>query len=430
MENLPLPKVMDLLLDTVCVVDEYGRYIYVSASMEQLLGYRPEELLGQNMIDLVHPEDRERTLNAAGEIMSGQPKAHFQNRYLHRDGRVIDIMWSARWSDDDRLRLAVARDITALKRAERMQAALYRISEAAHLADGLPALYERIHQIISELLPVETFCVVRLDSENQTLSTSYCSGPQACAYDSLALNSDSPTARVISSGRTILIAGNADSDGRSWLGVPLTADQSVVGALVLESPAGGTQYAAHDQDLLQFVSTQVASAIERKQAEARLSYMARHDPLTGLPNRALFQDRMDVALRRAQRDQEYAGLLYLDLNDFKQINDSFGHAVGDGVLKDIARRLLECVRKSDTVARMGGDEFTILLANLSTPDDIGGVVEKVRDAVAAPLTLEDGVVNLSASVGASVYPANGRTSEELLQYADTGMYAEKRQRNS
>ena len=162
-----LEKVMDLVLDAVCVVDAEGRYVFVSAAFERIFGYARDELVGLNMIDLVHPDDRERTLKAAREIMSGQPKIHFQNRYIRKDGRVVDIMWSARWSGSDGLRVAVARDITELKRAENLKSALYRISEAAHTAEGLPALYERIHQIISDLIPAENFFLALYDDADR-----------------------------------------------------------------------------------------------------------------------------------------------------------------------------------------------------------------------------------------------------------------------
>jgi PAS domain S-box-containing protein len=111
---VPLANVMDLMLDAICVVDVDGRYLFVSAACERIFGYTPEEMLGRPMIELVYPPDRERTLAAAAEIMAGQPKPHFENRYVRKDGQVVHIMWSARWSEADQARIAVARDITEL----------------------------------------------------------------------------------------------------------------------------------------------------------------------------------------------------------------------------------------------------------------------------------------------------------------------------
>jgi PAS domain S-box-containing protein len=168
--SAPLASYIDLLLDAVCAVDKQGRFVFVSAACERIFGYSPEELIGRPMIDLVHPADRQRTLDAAREIMGGEPKLNFENRYLRKDGRVAHILWSARWSEVDQLRIAVARDITERKQAESRQAALYAISEAAHAAEDLLALFKRIHLIIGEWLPALNFSVALYDDHGAELS--------------------------------------------------------------------------------------------------------------------------------------------------------------------------------------------------------------------------------------------------------------------
>src|SRR6056297_756892 len=123
--DVPVPdKIMDLLIDTVCVVDEHGYFVYLSASCERLLGYQPEELIGRNMIGLVHPEDRQRTLANVDEVMGGNPNFHFENRYIRKDGRIIHVMWSARWLEKERLRVAVARDVTKVRRSDYLNNAI------------------------------------------------------------------------------------------------------------------------------------------------------------------------------------------------------------------------------------------------------------------------------------------------------------------
>src|SRR5690606_6600544 len=148
-----------------------------------------------------------------------------------------------------------------------------------------------------------------------------------------------------------------------WLGVPLKSGQGVMGALVVQNHADNGHYSEQDRELLQFVSTQIAVAIERKQLIDGLQRMALYDQLTGLPNRELFHDRMQLALARARREQGQLALLYLDLDRFKYVNDTCGHAAGDLLLEMVARRIEQCVRTSDTVARFGGDEFVVLLEN-------------------------------------------------------------------
>src|SRR4051794_24356529 len=164
---------IDLLLDAICIVDAEGHFVFVSAACERIFGYTAEELIGKPMIEMVAPEDRERTLQAANEIMTGTPKFHFENRYVRKDGRVVHIMWSARWSEADQLRIAVARDVTEQKQSESMQAALYAISEAAHAADDLITLFQHIHQIIGKLLPAPNFSVALCDKKTRRLSFPY-----------------------------------------------------------------------------------------------------------------------------------------------------------------------------------------------------------------------------------------------------------------
>jgi diguanylate cyclase (GGDEF)-like protein len=168
---------------------------------------------------------------------------------------------------------------------------------------------------------------------------------------------------------------------------------------------------------------------ERHQASQILEYMATHDPLTGLPNRALFQDRLEQAIKRATRKNTHIAVLLIDLDHFKRINDTLGHLKGDQVLKDASRRLLACLRESDTVARMGGDEFTVILEDISDPKEIKNVAQKLMDAVSLPYEMEEGLWKLTASIGISIFPTDGTDMETLLRCADIAMYRAKRRRN-
>ena len=145
---IPFGQVIDLLLDAVVIVEPDGRYVYVSAAFERIFGYAPEEVVGKQMLHLVHPDDREKTMAAVKEIMAGQEKLTLENRYIRKDGEVVHIMWSARWVPEHGVRVAVARDVSARVRAEATQAAVYAISEAAHAAESLQSLYRTIHHVL------------------------------------------------------------------------------------------------------------------------------------------------------------------------------------------------------------------------------------------------------------------------------------------
>lgn len=428
-----LSEYIDLLLDAICVVDTEGRYVYVSASFERIFGYAPSEVIGRRMIDLVHPDDRDVTLRTADGIMSGDPQFHFENRYVRKDGRIVDIMWSARWSEDHRLRIAVARDITRRKRAEAIQEALYAISEATHAAEDLRTLFEQIQRIIGRLLPASNFYIALHDEKSGEVSCPYYAEDHESAPVSRKHDSDALCEKVIRSGKALLIAPGeeegaqqyAGDRSRSWLGVPLEFNKVTIGALVVQSGTATSPYSREDQELLQFVSHQIATAIERKRMIESLQQTALYDRLTQLPNRALFHDRMQLALARVRRDEAGLSLLFLDLDRFKEVNDTHGHAVGDLLLQHVARRLEGCVRAGDTVSRFGGDEFVVLLENVGAPEHTDSIVEKIRSALAKPFDLAGSKISAAASIGVAHCPRDGSDETQLLMHADQSMYRQK-----
>ncbi|WP_267226097.1 sensor domain-containing protein [Dyella silvae] len=430
-----LGKIMDLLWDAICVVDAEGRYVFVSASYERIFGYKPEEVMGRRMIELVHPDDRDATLQTAAAIMAGHPQAHFQNRYIRKDGQIVHIMWSARWSEADQVRIAVARDITALKRAESMTAALHAISEAAHAADNLPALYEQIHRIVGGLLPAKNFFVALYDARRDEVSFPYFVDERDEPPPPQQLDSGTLTAELIRCGQALLLSPDSSTalslpvhgtDAAQWLGVPLTCQGSTVGALVVQSYSSATRYSEADKELLQFVSAQVASAIERKRAEARLHHIARHDPLTDLANRDLFNQQLEAALDNVVRFGGNLALLYFDLDQFKQVNDRFGHHVGDLLLCEVAQRIKSHLREGDVVGRMGGDEFVVLLSHLQSTADSVAVAEKLRAVLNEPFQLAERRLQISTSIGIATYPLHGDDPRELTRAADYAMYQVKK----
>ncbi|PSJ43791.1 diguanylate cyclase [Zobellella endophytica] len=435
MPHISLNNFTDLLVDAICVVDARGHFLYVSAAGEQIFGYRPDEMIGRNMLDFIHPGDRERTLNAVDDIMAGQPKPHFENRYLRKDGSTVHIMWSARWSESDRIRVAVARDITERKRAESRQAAIYAIADAANILGDLDGLFRRIHQVVDDLLCASNFAVALYHADTRQLDFPYRAHPDGAAPDVTALISRVLKERVIERGQSLLLSADelrsqfqvpVGPDIAHWLAAPIKSNNEVLGALLVLGPAGHARFSEQDRELLQFVAVQVATAMERKNILLRLERMARYDPLTDLPNRTLFLDRLQTALKKAHREQRRLALLYLDLDKFKQVNDTHGHLAGDRLLQEVARRLTGCVRESDTVARLGGDEFVVLLENIQQPEEAEPVARKIEQALAARYELAEAVLHIRPSIGMAIYPDHGDSELELMDHADNAMYQTKK----
>jgi diguanylate cyclase (GGDEF)-like protein len=165
---------------------------------------------------------------------------------------------------------------------------------------------------------------------------------------------------------------------------------------------------------------------ERKALQEQLQHAAFHDPLTGLPNRMLLDDRLDILISRAQRTKKKMGWIYVDLDHFKQVNDTFGHSVGDTLLTIVAQRLRECVRDTDTVGRLGGDEFTVLLDGIYSEDEVLVIAEKIRVELEAPYDIgRDQDFKTSASIGVALYPDHGNDEAALSKSADEAMYRSK-----
>lgn len=422
-----LAKVLDLLLDAVCIVDVDGRFVGISGGGERIFGYPVAEMLGRPMIDFVHPADRQRTLAAVDEIVAGRPQPHFENRYVRKNGTVVHIMWSARWSESERVRVAVARDVTERRRSEAMRAALYAMSDAAQSAEDLAALFVRTQGVLHELLGASGFGVALHDKARDSIAFSHWSDPVASMPAAGPLVPGSACAEVMAGIGPACWShhGLSGPAGSGWTGLPLATARGVIGLMVVRGMQGAHDAALDELELLRFIALQLAAAVERKQRDAWLEHVARHDALTDLPNRSLVHEHLVKAAARARRDGSLLSLLFVDLDRFKQVNDALGHAAGDALLQEVARRLRACVREADTVGRLGGDEFVVLLTGLSAHDDALAVAEKVRVALGRPCDLAGTSVVVTPSIGIAHAPPAGADWDDLLRRADAAMYGAK-----
>lgn len=205
--------------------------------------------------------------------------------------------------------------------------------------------------------------------------------------------------------------------------------------LTVQSVQHGAQdYITKEECTSQLLTRVLYYAMERKRVEAQLKYLATHDTLTGLPNRALFYDRLGLAIKRTIRKNTgglnwKAAVMIMDLNNFKQVNDNFGHESGDKVLRQLAPRLRMGLRQSDTVARLGGDEFAFVLEGIQEQADCLFVTQKILRSFQGPILLKGTPYSLSASIGISIFPDDGDEIDLLIHYADQAMYIAKRQQD-
>ncbi|MBC53436.1 MAG: diguanylate cyclase [Gammaproteobacteria bacterium] len=200
---------------------------------------------------------------------------------------------------------------------------------------------------------------------------------------------------------------------------------SIVNALGIPAFHDSNSQSESDRNHWQLIATQISEALSRRQLFDRLKYVAQYDPLTGLPNRELLSDRIRTTLARARRQQTSFALLFIDLNGFKRVNDSLGHAAGDQLLQHVAHRLTQSLRESDTAARLGGDEFVILVERISERHRAQDVADKLHNAFDKPFLVDGIELDIVPSIGVAVYPYDGEDEFCLLKHADNAMYTAK-----
>ena len=174
--------------------------------------------------------------------------------------------------------------------------------------------------------------------------------------------------------------------------------------------------------ILKIFAARAGVEMERKRTESAMRNMAYHDALTGLPNRILLNDRLEMALLQAQRNNGLVALLYIDFDYFKKINDTLGHDVGDELLQSVGNRLKECLRHQDTVARLDGDEFILLLPEITKHEDAGKLAQKLLEKIRPTFSIDQHEINITLSIGIGLYPIDGKNAKNLIKYADEALY--------
>jgi len=340
----------------------------------------------------------------------------------------------------------VGRDITARKQAEDkirryalMQRLIAEFGQQALAGPALSEMLDRAAELVTSTLKSGCANVLEYDPARKQLIYRAAVGlPQEWVGERVVqLAPGMRLEHVVSSREPVVVEDCAapspfphsplvELGVRSSAHVPIFGPGAVIGVLGVYS-LEPRRFTEEEVSFLRSVANILAIAIERKHAEDQLTRLAQFDTVTGLPNRHLFRDRLGQALVQARRNGWLAGVLFADLDRFKTVNDTFGHAIGDKLLAQVGARLTECVRAGDTVARLSGDEFAVILSSLAKADDAGLVAQKIVQALAAPFALDGHEAYISASIGIALHPADGEDPDTLIKNADTAMYRAKEQ---
>lgn len=388
-----------------------GRWLKVNRALCELTGYREEELLQLTFQDITHPDDLDTDLEYVRRMLDGRIQTYqMEKRYVRKEGRIVWVLLSVSLVRDAQGRpLFFISQIQDISRRKELEAERERLSSVVEATPDFVAIADLALRV--QYLNAGARRLLGLGDEEDVSALQIPEGHPWWAARRV-LGEGIPTA--IRRGTWVGETAFLTRDGRE---VPVL--QTIVAH---RDPSGNVA----------FLSTIARDISDRKAFEVRIEELAYRDALTGLPNRRLLADRLERALIAASRHRRSVGVLLLDLDRFKLVNDSFGHETGDTVLQSTARRLQRVVRRGDTVARLGGDEFVVVVEDLAPARDVEAVARKILDAISRPYTAKEPSgasvrIMLTTSIGISLYPDDGDDVSALLRRADAAMYRAKRE---
>jgi two-component system NtrC family sensor kinase len=400
----------------IIITDTEGKIEYVNPAFSAATGYLREEMIGENPRLLKSGEQPPEVYRELWQaIRSGREwRGEFHNKrkdgtYYWADATIAPIT-----DEEGRITHFVGEqeDISERKRMEVSLLESERLARAtvdalsAHLA-----ILDEAGTIVAVNRAWREFA-----EANPPVATNVCEGTNYLEVCDSAKGEGEEDARAFAAGIRDVLAAKREEFSLEYPCHAPFERRWFVARVTRFAGEGVVRVAVAHENITEF-----------KLGEEQILVMAQHDSLTGLPNRLLLRDRLQQALAHAERYGRMVGVMYVDIDHFKQINDTLGHGLGDQVLKGFAGRLEGCVRRSDTVARMGGDEFVIVIADVARPEGVQQVARKIIDRMKPPLRLPEREVTMAASIGVALYPRDGQDGETLLKHADIALYDAKQQ---
>jgi len=435
--------------------DREARITFCNAHLLRLTGWTSDEIVGRSLQEVFLPHEDTETIAALTALLDDAPDAwHRENEILTRSGERRLMRWSnslLRSSAGDVIGSAsIGEDITEQKRAEagikrlnRVYAVLSRINTLIVRVRDRAELFKETCRIAVVEGGFRMALVALVDRGTKQIATAASMGVDdellngvKNVFSSRTSVPSTMVARAISEKRAV-VSNDSQNDPQVRLGVqhaaagvrsiavlPLIVSDEAVGTLVLYA-SEIEFFHADELKLLAELAGDVAFAIDHIEKQAKFDYLAYYDALTGLCNRTLFHETLKLALAQASDSGRLVALLCIDLDLFKNVNDTLGHALGDDLLRQFGIRLARCVRSQDTVGRLGGDEFALILSMQKGKDNAVLVANTIRDALREPFDLRGHEVTVTASIGITIHPDDAGDAETLMKYADTAMYGAK-----
>lgn len=424
--------------------DENGRILNINAHFTKLFGYTLNEMKGRNIDEgMIYPTNKEEE----GKRLTQKVLDDFleyETIRKKKDGTLFPVIISASPVMIDKKpqgTVGLYKDITERKQSEHQNTVLHNISKSANSDMSLNQLYSLIHKELGTIIDTTNFYIALVDEKEDKIYFPYHVDEKDDNFPILRFkDTDSLTGYVVKTGQPLLVNYKklkqmidkrelnplgTITDESLWLGVPLKIEDKTIGAMSVQSYTNPHLYTEKDIKLMEFVSEQIATAIQRKQLEEEMKKLAYFDSLTGACNRGYGLSLLGRELKFARRRKTLFLLIYIDIDDFKNINDTFGHGEGDQVLKKVVKLLKSALREIDIICRMGGDEFLLIFPD-SSPKDLSIINERFNKNLIKLNQTINKPYKIGFSMGISCYdPNNPQPMDELIRIADNRMYEDK-----
>ena len=448
-EKGSVQSLIDAVPDNLWVKDPQSRFVIANAATARRLGHAaPQELIGKSDLELCPPETAHKYLADERDVIeTGRSMIDSEEYVLAPDGGKVWIATTKVPLRNARGEIVgvigISRDVTARRLANALRDGQAQILEMIARGAPLATVFDRLVRLIESQLVGVVCAALLLDEDGRrlrhcaapSLSDAYCQaidgvaiGPEGASFGAAAYRREPVVVGDIAVDpiwRDYRDLAGAHSLRSCWATPILSSHGAALGAFAVYARTVREPDAAETR-LVDTAARIAGIAVERKLAEDRIQFMATHDALTGLPNRALLRDRLAQAILFAERQNRCATVAFIDLDNFKVVNDSLGHNVGDELLKAVAKRMVDCVRASDTVVRLGGDEFVILFFDQAKGfDENSETLRRIQAAVAVPVPVDGHMLRVTASIGVATFPDDGKDVDELLANADAAMYRAK-----
>jgi diguanylate cyclase (GGDEF)-like protein/PAS domain S-box-containing protein len=447
-ERISLQTLIDWVPDYLWVKDAESRFVVVNRALATDSGReKTSDMIGLTDFDIHAPELASKFRSVELDVLkSGRP-------IVDEEEFIVDATGAGKWLSSTKVPLrnerneifglvGIAHDITARKHADFLRNGQGDILEMIARSAPLEDVLDRLMRLMESQLAGIYGSVLLLDKDGTHLrhgASPNLAREYTSAIDGTAIGPKVGSCGTAAYWRKAVVVSDIMQDPlwedyrqlaephgyRSCWSTPILSHQGdVLGVFAMYSKTV-REPTPIETGLIDSTTRIAGIAIERKLAEDRIHFMANHDVLTGLPNRALLEDRLSQAIHYAQRYDRWVTVVFVDLDNFKLVNDTLGHNTGDELLKIVASRMVGCVRATDTVVRLGGDEFVIVLFDQPPSADVTETLQTIRTAIAAPVQIGEHHVRTTASIGIANYPKDGTSPEALLANADAAMYRAK-----